>query len=80
MERELQPHNYKDLAEVTPEQQEKEEIEVDEYKDTNFPVRLHYVLDEMERDGMQHVASWQPHGRCFKVHSPRVFETQFLPL
>ena len=23
------------------------------------------VLGELERDGLAHIASWQPHGRCF---------------
>lgn len=33
-----------------------------------FPMQLHFVLEEMERDGLAHIGSWQLHGRCFVVH------------
>jgi hypothetical protein len=49
-------------------------------KDKNFPVRLHYVLSEMEKDGLQHIVSWQPHGRCFIVHDQKLFAKSVLPL
>jgi len=50
------------------------------YKQINFPERLHYILNEMEKDGLQHVATWQPHGRCFIVHDPKYFSKEILPL
>ena len=34
-----------------------------------FPLKLHKMLDEVETALMDHVISWQPHGRCFKVKS-----------
>lgn len=40
---------------------------------THFPTQLHFVLSELEADGMAHIASWQPHGRCFLVHKPKEF-------
>jgi hypothetical protein len=49
-------------------------------KDKNFPVRLHYVLSEMEKDGLQHIVSWQSHGRCFIVHDQKLFAKSVLPL
>jgi hypothetical protein len=49
-------------------------------KDSKFPERLHYVLSEMEKDGLQHIASWQPHGRCFVVHDQELFTEKILPL
>ena len=48
--------------------------------ESNFPVRLHYVLAEMEADGLQHVASWQPHGRCFIIRNQKEFVANVLPL
>ena len=30
----------------------------------SFPVRLHYMINEVEKDGLSLVCSWQPHGRC----------------
>jgi hypothetical protein len=41
--------------------------------DQSFPVRLHYMLNETEKDGLSHVVSWQPHGRCFVVHDQKLF-------
>jgi hypothetical protein len=46
----------------------------------NFPVKLHYMLRELERDGLDHVISWQPHGRCFVVHKQKEFVDKILPL
>jgi hypothetical protein len=38
-----------------------------------FPIRLHYCIGEMEHDGLSHIVSWQPHGRCFVVHDHKAF-------
>lgn len=38
------------------------------------------MLSELERDGLNHVVSWQPHGRCFLVHNQEQFVKEFLPL
>ena len=46
----------------------------------NFPVKLHYMLSDMEADGLDHIVSWQPHGRCFIVHKPNNFAEKILPL
>jgi HSF-type DNA-binding len=43
-----------------------------------FPCRLHYCLNEMERDGLSHIVSWQPHGRCFVVHDKDRFMKEVL--
>jgi hypothetical protein len=31
------------------------------------------MLENVEKDGYDHVVSWQPHGRCFVVHKPKEF-------
>ena len=36
-----------------------------------FPIKLHYVLGKVAEDGLSHVVSWQPHGRCFLVHDQK---------
>jgi hypothetical protein len=46
----------------------------------NFPVKLHYMLNELEKDGLDDIVSWQPHGRCFLVHKQQQFVEQVLPL
>ena len=44
-----------------------------------FPERLHQVLQQVENDGLGHVISWQPHGRCFLIRQPRVFVEHVMP-
>jgi hypothetical protein len=46
----------------------------------NFPVKLHYMLSELENDGVDGIVSWQPHGRCFLVHKQQQFVEKVLPL
>jgi hypothetical protein len=46
----------------------------------NFPVKLHYMIRELETDGMDDIVSWQPHGRCFLVHKQLAFVEKVLPL
>jgi hypothetical protein len=46
----------------------------------SFPYKLHYMLTELETDGMDDIVSWQPHGRCFLVHKQKEFVEQVLPL
>ena len=45
-----------------------------------FPARLHFMLSELKSDGMESIASWQPHGRSFIVHKPKELELKILPL
>jgi hypothetical protein len=66
---------YRDYATV----EEKDLQATSSNKDSSFPERLHYVLSEMEKDGLQHVASWQSHGRCFLVHDQKLFTETILP-
>ena len=46
----------------------------------NFPVKLHYMLSDMESDGLHHIVSWQVHGRSFTVNKPKEFVEKILPL
>ncbi len=46
---------------------------------TPFPVKLHTMLEQIEKDGLAHVVSWQPHGRCFLVHEPKEFVKHVMP-
>ena len=45
-----------------------------------FPEKLHLMLSNVEKDGYDHVVSWQPHGRCFMVHKPKEFVSEVMPL
>lgn len=44
-----------------------------------FPLKLHSVLDQVEADGLAHVVSWAPHGRCFIIHKPKEFVDHIMP-
>ena len=41
---------------------------------TPFPTKLCEMIDEIEAQGLSNVASWQPHGRCLKVHDIPTFK------
>jgi len=40
---------------------------------TPFPLKLHAMLEAVEKENLEHVVSWQPHGRCFVVHDQKEF-------
>jgi hypothetical protein len=56
-------HNYHDHANDMPS---------DEAKSFNkFPMRLFALLEQAHHDQIDHIISWQPHGRCFAIHKPK---------
>jgi len=44
-----------------------------------FPEKLHQMLSSIDGEGMSHIVSWQPHGRCFVVHKPKEFVAEVMP-
>lgn len=42
----------------------------------NFPAKMMAILS---RPDLAHIISWMPHGRAWKVHKSREFETQVIP-
>ena len=48
--------------------------------DRTFPVTLHFMLNELKTDGLDHIISWQPHGRSFVVHKQTQFVETVLPM
>ena len=46
---------------------------------SNFPAKLHFMLNDLKRDGLEGIASWQKHGRCFIVRNSKEFEQTILP-
>jgi HSF-type DNA-binding len=76
-ERQFVIHDYHDHS-----QDKDDQVMADRgYSTTSslFPVKLHAVLEEVANDGLGHIISWAPHGRCFSVHMPRQFVEQVLP-
>lgn len=51
------------------------------YATTNpaFPIKLHHCLAETKKEGLEHIVSWMPHGRAFKVHDKDAFVKSILP-
>lgn len=39
-----------------------------------FPFKLYEMLERVEEEGLEHIVSWQPHGRSFVVHKPNEFK------
>lgn len=44
-----------------------------------FPLKLHHMLKNAMGDGQGDIVSWQPHGRCFIVRNPKMFQDVVLP-
>ena len=44
-----------------------------------FPVKLYNMLEGVEQEGLEHVVSWQVHGRCFIVHRSKEFVEDVMP-
>lgn len=65
-------HNYHDHAQDT------RDLYIEERParggvTTPFPFKLHEMLRAVAEEGLDHIVSWQPHGRCFLVHDPKAF-------
>jgi hypothetical protein len=44
-----------------------------------FPDRLHKILEDCEASGNQHIISWLPCGKYFKVHDSKEFSKLIMP-
>lgn len=73
-------HNYHDHSHVSDAGMEVMTAESAARTEQNFPTKLHFALSEIERDGLGHIVSWQPHGRCFLVRDQKRFVKEILPL
>jgi HSF-type DNA-binding len=72
-------HHYQDHSSLS-EKESNEDAKAAQASDRNFPVKLHFMLSELEADGLAHIVSWQPHGRCFVVHKQEDFVKMILPM
>ena len=48
-------------------------------QDSKFPILLHYILGELEKEGKSHVMGWMAHGRAFIVRDQKRLEEEILP-
>jgi len=44
-----------------------------------FPLKLHELLDNAERNGIADIISWQIHGRAFTIHKKKEFSLRVMP-
>eukprot|EP00536_Pseudo-nitzschia_multiseries_P006795 jgi/Psemu1/193912/e_gw1.149.33.1 len=44
-----------------------------------FPWKLHRILDDADAKGFNGVISWVPTNNGFKVHKPKVFDSDIMP-
>lgn len=44
-----------------------------------FPLKLHELLEKVDEEDLQHIVSWQPHGRAFVVREPKTFVADLMP-
>ena len=47
-----------------------DQLRADQLRSTQFPFRLHNMLDDAERSGHAHILSWCKDGDSFKIHKP----------
>jgi len=47
-----------------------DQLRADQLRSTQFPFRLHNMLDDAERSGHAHILSWCKDGNSFKIHKP----------
>jgi HSF-type DNA-binding len=83
-ERHFVVHNYHDHAVDTPQDVESSDSGSGSERrcggiTVSFPSKLHTVLDQIALDGYDDIISWQPHGRAFAIHQPKVFTEQIMP-
>ena len=45
-----------------------------------FPFRLNNMLNDAEAHGNDHIVSWMPDGKMFKVHKHKEFANIVMPL
>ena len=43
-----------------------------------FPVKLYTMLEETKKEGLDHLVSWQVHGRSFTIRDANRFVTDVL--
>jgi hypothetical protein len=73
-------HNYHDHA-----NENKDEEDSQDSSDrkggvsVSFPIKLHRILDQVAAEGLSHIISWQPHGRCFVIRKPKEFADHVMP-
>ena len=49
------------------------------YLRSPFPYKLNQLLEDMDKESMNHIISWIPQTNAFQIHRPNVFERDIMP-
>ena len=69
---------YRDLSMMTDEQARLNFKSMVGRSQDSFPVKLHKIIDQVERDGLSSIVSWCSHGRAFRIHDNNLFEKEVI--
>lgn len=75
-------HVYRDYSHEVPMPEEASLVGPDAPERTlnaAFPLKLHEILTQVEKNGDEHIIGWLPHGRSFKIHKQEEFMERVLP-
>ena len=82
-QRQFVQHNYQDHSHEMPTTEEELALvrpgAPERTLSAAFPLKLHEILSNIERDGLEAIVGWLPHGRSFKIHQQNEFVEQVLP-
>merc|ERR1712076_59445 len=45
----------------------------------SFPMKLYELLSRVDKEGINAIISWQPHGLCFVIRAPERFVEEVIP-
>jgi hypothetical protein len=65
-------------SESSSSQEDEEQESEEQLSERIFPLKLHKMLENAHRDGIEHIVSWVPGG--FKVHDSKLFTEQVMPM
>jgi hypothetical protein len=71
----MQPHDHSKFSLPKTEQ---DSLKASPSPKRYFPFKLLQLLEDASKEGNEHVVSWLPHGKAFKVHKPVDFENKLI--
>ena len=78
-------YKYKDYSQITEDSPEilRLELEMEQQRTRRgqeelFPAKLHYLLEQLEKEGDDDIVKWNSHGRSFKICDVKAFTKRVL--
>ncbi|KAL7556255.1 hypothetical protein ACA910_015716 [Epithemia clementina (nom. ined.)] len=79
-EQQPQQDDHSNKAKSKDKREVKEDVDALHRSNKSFPQKMYFLLQEMSRQGKEHVVSFVDHGKAFMIHKPQLFETEIMPL